>query len=408
MDARRWAAVGVVILVVALAVVPIIVEPGKAQLTAFGGRADLSRLRETIRDQGIEVESIVSSPFVLNGIGDATNHVYLVIGAEREYLPGEVDALASFYSRGGSLLIADDFGFANALSNRFGIGFEKAALRDETFTENPAQVRNQSLVPVNVTLDGRSWKILTDLPTALRVAPGSDGEVLARTSPAAYLDYPTSEEPLGNGVKDSPPDYNDPRGFPVIYISKDRRLAFVSDPQIFSNELMLRSDYENQDMAERLVATLFRDVGGRAVLDEARHAPPGDEFLARLLISAGVVPTQDGLLRVVVLAGGLVVTLLALLLMERPQELLGHEPRLDTRLPHPKGETPISERLRESAIHKVKIVHGIDNDAWRGLGPEGLSRLVADDRMRELIYPGGEVKAADVGDLIGRIKDYKV
>ncbi|MBI4394298.1 MAG: hypothetical protein HY556_10985 [Euryarchaeota archaeon] len=405
-DLRRAVAISVVFLLIAVALVPYVLSPGRSQLSAYGGRADLSRFRETIRDNGLEAGSIVSSPLVLNGVTDANDHLYVAIGVEREFLGGEIEALLAFHSRGGSILVADDFGYANALSREFGVSFDRRALRDESFTANPLELRNQSLVPVNLSLEGRNWSILTDVPTSLGISPGADGETVARTTPAAYVDSPTPSDQAGNGVKDGT-DFNDPRGFAVAYVSKDRRVAFVSDPQIFSNELMLRSDYENQEMAERLVLTLFRDAGGSVLIDESRHAPAGDDFLARLLISAGVVPTQDALLRVVVLVGALVAAVLAMFMIERPKELLSHEPLLDVAVPHPNGGTPISERLRESAIHKVKIVNGIDNDAWRDLGPEGLSRLVGDERLRQLIYPGGEVKAAEVADLIGRIKDYK-
>ncbi|MCD6383706.1 MAG: hypothetical protein J7L88_04520 [Thermoplasmata archaeon] len=84
-----------------------------------------------------KVRSIVSSPTILMGdLVDPKKTLYLAIGVERPYTHSEILAIEDFVRRGGHAIIADDFGYANALASRFGVTFYGGQFYDENFDKN--------------------------------------------------------------------------------------------------------------------------------------------------------------------------------------------------------------------------------------------------------------------------------
>src|SRR5690349_2055914 len=67
------------------------------------------------------VSDLVGSPSVLLGLQDPEKVVYLAAGVSRDYRAEEASALVDFEKAGGRLLVADDFGYANTLAQKFGI-----------------------------------------------------------------------------------------------------------------------------------------------------------------------------------------------------------------------------------------------------------------------------------------------
>lgn len=84
-----------------------------------------------------KVRSIVSTPTLLLGdMIDPEKTLYVAVGIEKSYTPEEVNAIETFLARGGTAIVADDFGNANQLSKDFGVTYYGGQFYDESFDKN--------------------------------------------------------------------------------------------------------------------------------------------------------------------------------------------------------------------------------------------------------------------------------
>ncbi len=112
---------------------------------------DLSSFRADIKEQGITTTSIVSSPLLLEEIQSPRDTVFVVSGIERDtislprfsadssviqlveglgYSTSEIEAISNFVERGGTIVVLDDFGYAQGLADDFGLGYSGHQLYD--------------------------------------------------------------------------------------------------------------------------------------------------------------------------------------------------------------------------------------------------------------------------------------
>tara|TARA_B000000565_G_scaffold79655_1_gene57405 strand:- start:14577 stop:16217 length:1641 start_codon:yes stop_codon:yes gene_type:complete len=112
---------------------------------------DMSAFRADIKNQGITTTSIVSSPLLLEEIQSPRDTVFVVSGIERDtislprfsadssviqlveglgYSTSEIEAISSFVERGGTIVVLDDFGYAQGLADEFGLGYSGHQLYD--------------------------------------------------------------------------------------------------------------------------------------------------------------------------------------------------------------------------------------------------------------------------------------
>ena len=98
----------------------------------------MSAFRADIKNQGITTTSIVSSPLLLEEIQSPRDTVFVVSGIERDtislprfsadssviqlveglgYSTSEIDAISNFVERGGTIVVLDDFGYAQGLAD---------------------------------------------------------------------------------------------------------------------------------------------------------------------------------------------------------------------------------------------------------------------------------------------------
>ncbi|MCU0800045.1 MAG: hypothetical protein MUC62_10320 [Candidatus Thermoplasmatota archaeon] len=84
-----------------------------------------------------ETKSIVSSPVILLGkLIDPSNSLYIAVGIEKAYTQEEIEALNSYLTRGGHVIVADDFGNANSLAQYYGVTYFGGQLFDERFDKD--------------------------------------------------------------------------------------------------------------------------------------------------------------------------------------------------------------------------------------------------------------------------------
>ena len=124
------------------------------QLSAYDNDwDDLSAFRQDINDMGIKTKSLVSSPLLLEELEDPRNVTFVIAGVERDtislpqfsgesvvtfasedgYSPSEVDAIVDFVIKGGTVIVFEDYGYANTIAEKFGVKFKRAQLYDTVY-----------------------------------------------------------------------------------------------------------------------------------------------------------------------------------------------------------------------------------------------------------------------------------
>ncbi|HWH08955.1 MAG TPA: DUF4350 domain-containing protein, partial [Candidatus Thermoplasmatota archaeon] len=178
---RGLVAVALLGLVVLALLWPVAIGRDARHLTAYrGGEEDLSRFREELLASGARLESIRSTPHLLDDVKDARGALLVVIGNERRYDRAEADAVVRFLHRGGSVLLADESGFGTDVAREAGFLFSSERVLDESSNHGG----DPSLVVADATLGGESYHLLFNAPASIaalsRAAPH---EVLAQSSP---------------------------------------------------------------------------------------------------------------------------------------------------------------------------------------------------------------------------------
>ena len=225
---------------------------------AFGsynqGWDGASSLQDEARAVGAEGEIVRNTSQYSSRAANDT--VAVVLSPETGYGPTETDRLRAFVRRGGTLVVAEDFGnHSNALLARIGAQARVGGdpLRDEQYNyRSPAfpVARNVS----NASLMEGVGSLTLNHGTS--VEP-SGATVLASTSPVAYLDTNANDEL----------DDSDQVGtYPVATAESvgEGRVVVVGDPSLFINAMLDRAG--NRAFVQALFA------GHERVLLDYSHA----------------------------------------------------------------------------------------------------------------------------------------
>ena len=131
------------LLIISIAVTYIV--PGQTQQSAYGEEwNDLGEFRKELNQKGVETTALVSSPLLLSDIDHPEQTIFVISGVERDtislprltgeddlvqfsegdgYTSSEIVAISEFVSRGGTLILMDDFGYSSNLAAEFGLDF---------------------------------------------------------------------------------------------------------------------------------------------------------------------------------------------------------------------------------------------------------------------------------------------
>lgn len=356
--------------------------PAPEQLSAYrSGPGELGALKR-LASAKHETGSLVGSPLVLDGV-PAEDTLLVIAGVEREYRASEIAAIEAFVDRGGSLIVADDFGFGNGLAIRYGVQVARARLLDERFRTNA------SVVEVNASLRGQHFALLLNEPSAFPTACGGPG-VVACSSNHSFLDM--------DGDAQRTPGVD--LGGPLAVAVERGRVLLLSDPGILTDRMLAEAD--NALFVEAVFALLLPH-GGKVIFDESRH-PAGLESGFAALFAGLTVPVRDPVLAPLVL--GAIAGLVALgWFALRPAEALHiHRPRLDE--PRPPAAGP-AELLRQAARERIRLAHRIDPTLAKDLTDAGMSLLVTDQEIADLLRLPGEVPEEKIDHYMQKIKSYR-
>jgi hypothetical protein len=250
-----------------------------------------SELADTLTSDGYEVRPLISSLSVVNGIPD--NSVLVVIGPTHFFSIIDSSALLDFFSKGGSMLIVDDFGSANNILDGLAqispdypsqmVGFTKVSrirfnrglLLDADNNED-----GKPLLPVINTINDGGRIFSGSHHVIMNYATGLSGiqlnESLASSSTNSWIvaeDVVRLIQQVGNQSLFA---YNQTRGdqvgpFPLLaeLQAGNGRIILLSDPSIFINNMIDRGT--NRAFALELFQYLAQQANARTIIFDHNH-----------------------------------------------------------------------------------------------------------------------------------------
>ena len=154
LQASFWA----VLLLLILSIAVTFVVPGQTQQSAYGDEwNDLGEFREELNSKGIETTALVSSPLLLSDLDHPEETIFVISGVERDtislprftgeddlvqfsegegYTSSEIQSIRNFVSRGGTIILMDDFGYSSNLAAEFGLEFTNHRLYTDYSYDN--------------------------------------------------------------------------------------------------------------------------------------------------------------------------------------------------------------------------------------------------------------------------------
>lgn len=214
-----------------------------------------SDLREHVDNQ-VEGQIVVDT--AAYEAENTTDTIAIILSPTTAYTPNESQRLRNFVERGGTLLIADDFGsYSNPLLESIGADarFSGLQLRDEQQYYLGPTLPIASNVSETTYTEGVTQLTLNG---ATAVVPGNATPVVT-SSPVAYLDR-NSTGSFSPGDKLG--------AYPVVTIESigTGQVIAVSDPSLFINSMLTQPD--NEAFMTRLTET-----HSHVLLDYSKAAP---------------------------------------------------------------------------------------------------------------------------------------
>ena len=234
--------------------------------------------------------SYPASPLAsLSGLPSSPQGSTLILIPYLDFTPAELEELNSFVTLGGTLVLADDYGFGNQVLEYLGLRarFSGQVLLDPLFSyKNKWFPRISHLTSGSVTSNTES--LILNHATCLSDVEADD--VLALSSSFSFLDL------NDNQVRDE----DEPTG-PLPVISRHSlgsgQLILISDPSIFINSM--ETIESNYDFIQNLAAI----TTSRLLIDQS-HLPPSNLHQTKNLLAytRSFLVTPAGTLGLVIVA----------------------------------------------------------------------------------------------------------
>ena len=424
---RDWKGLVAIIVVLTFLMVALsaaITPTQTSQLSAYDNDwDDLSKLRGDILAMplNLSVRTVDSSAASLMDILDARGMLYMAIGVERSYTFAEWRAIRYFLSRGGTVLIADDYGHGNSLLRYNGFVdtpatshisdspevqyvFSGDTLADIRVDRNPRLVR----VTVTTPWVGLEYEILLNDPSCFVLNddwvdlnprepdPGpNEARFVANSSVFGWIDENR------NGARDPGEKAGE---YPVI-IEQDGMLL-ISDPSIFINDMYERLD--NRRFTQALITNMV-PVNGTVIFDESIHHESGvmaeiDDTIMRPLYRAfgESWPVNTFFLILIVGIGGMI------LVSRRPStRYLPHMNRLreprTMEFGHPYNWMADYYDVRGVLLQRMRYAYGLDPMDLQRLPPEIVAQLLGDQYLVQFVLQPIRVDPIALNAAVGDI-----
>lgn len=383
---------------------------------------DLSKFRGDILGMplNLSVRTVDSSAASLLDILDARGMLYMALGVERPYTFAEWRAIQYFLSRGGTVIIADDYGFANSLLRYNGYIDNPAAshisdtpnvqylfsgetLADIRVDRNPLLIR--VTVPISDWLD---YEILLNDPSCFVINddwddPGprdrnqeeDENPVIAKSSAYGWIDENR------NGARDPGEKVGE---YPIMI--EQEGMLLISDPSIFINDMYERMD--NRRFAQALITKMV-PVNGTVIFDESIHLESGllaevDDTIIRPLyrVFGESWPVNTFFLILIVGIGGMIAV------SRRPQHrYIPHTNRLreprTLEFGHPYNWMADYYDVRGVLLQRMRYAYGLDPTDLQRLPPEIVAQLLGDQYLVQFVLQPIRVDPIALNAAVGDI-----
>jgi hypothetical protein len=223
-----------------------------------------SQIKNVAATEGYSTANIFS-------MSDLSSHhkgtlVMLNPNASVGFTQADIRDIQSFVQNGGSLVLANDFGNANAVLSGLGLS-DTAHFNGALLSDNVSKGVDQAHPLItDVTSSSLTTGVKTlyfNYGTALNVS-GSSVTVLARSDPTSYLRTATGDNaPIAGstGAKPVLASLNYGQG----------RIILLSDPSVFINGMVSQAD--NQQLFTNLITTLTGgDTSATILFDQSQRA----------------------------------------------------------------------------------------------------------------------------------------
>lgn len=356
-----------------------------AQLSAYDDDPDdLSELKGKLEAQGYQTASLFSSPLLLNQLeeGGPNNTILFIIGVEQGYSEFEAKAINEFLGQGGSVVLADDFGYGNSAIKGFqsvGVSFFNDPLYDLRGWKRGDNASIVHLQAQPTTWSG-SYELYWSQATALQRTK-SISSIHAYSSPNSFVD-------LDHDGKGGPEEVANQSvgGIPVIAEvevgDNGGKMVIIGDPSMFINDLLEVDD--NWEFTRDMVAYLAKGSTSQTtiIFEESRHLQTNIldsvyvQLFGWLAYGAGNMVARIIILAVLILGLEFVLMRVANPTLYRHtfNPAVGRTSRW--RVPHTYYLDP--ETVRKTLLEKVRIINGLSHDDFQALQPTELEQMVKD------------------------------
>ena len=381
---RKLVFLAVIIIIVA-GLYPLIVTKAThpAQLSAYDDDPnDLSDLKANLEDEGYSIASLFSSPLMLSQMeaGDQNNSILFIIGVEQGYSEFESSSLQEFMNQGGSIVLADDFGFGNTAISNFqsvGVSFFNKPLYD---LRGWRPGDNASLIHLHAAPSfgqNKEYELFWSQATALKTSQSSKEH--AWSSLYSFVD-------LNENGEGDPEEVANKTGGGIPTIAEVKvgknggKMILIADPSMFINDLLDVDD--NWEFISDMVAYLAKGSPSQTtiIFEESRHLQASIVNSIYVELFGWLAYGTGNMVVKIIILATLILGLEFILMRVANPTLYRHafNPAIGRtsrwRVPHTTYLQP--ELIRQTFLEKVRITYGLGRDDFAALPPAEIQRMV--------------------------------
>ena len=383
------------VLIVAIAFIPFILPSDQSgDYSAYGsGTSGLSTFRKNAEEIG-QVHSIITSPALMAEVDDPTECLYVAVSIEREYSQIELDVLVEFVKMGGSMLIADDNGYADDLAH----AIAEASPEGTALGFTRRVVYSSDTKPLDsapLKLAGNWYTLSLSSPTAL-LCYGTDTTIISTSSTDDFTDWDgDGRGEIGEVGKVT---------LASTFLLEGGKGVFIGDPDVLSDAMAYSPGMEN--FTTDLLNWLLPD-GGTIYFDESRHDVNDVSSIDRNALGV-LLATFRGAVSYLLIAVTAVVTAIVLVSRRDPEpwhhsfDLSGYR---GSGIKFAKKRR-MRRALKNELISRLEESTGLLEDDITLMG-EGVIAEMINDPLLVKVYRGRNLSPDDTQKAVDKIRRWK-
>jgi hypothetical protein len=416
---KRFGNILIVFFIMILLVISglMLVNPGKkAQLSIYSDDwHDISDFRADLEALDYTISHVSSSPIYLRQIEKPEKSVFIVAGLEREYNILEIEAISNYIYEGGSVILADDFGYGNSLmeniyiktgdftssgTNNYKLGYKflENQVVDIEYEKDPnyVKVTTDTYFQYELLLNAPSGFIENEDIGYYEPDYIENVEVLAQSSSLSWVDLNSNySRDIGETSGPFPlilrvnwlPEFDIDSPFQTGIPS----LLLISDPSILINEM-----WDKADNREFILNHIYKILpnGGKIIFDESVHI--NENIITEMANSYYVIfiyifshPAIFILIEFL-----LFILLLFLTFRTRPIIYHRHKDKLDNKMLYMmlRPDMDITDYfwVRGIMLDKIRVGYKIPQNIFHYYSQDQIRVLVDDDEISDFLFGNPE------------------